>query len=343
MTNSFTLPLAGNNARVEPDAFIATRDITNANNELLKLGLLQNYVFAYHATGPIITQHFEEGIFYYSNATSTQACLWRIPAISANHKTIKITLNGTGTNGTALFTLSNGLSSNTKSFTFNSSKYDQGSITLASISEEFSLLTLQVSNTIQLNYLCIEYLPLSSPLSESRVNAIYMNGFFYPIGDDTFDADQPLSSAIGQQLTNNIRVLQKRPRMLFSASGLNLPESTNPTHGVIRPQKGLTINDLFALKTNFMVWGNYNRLNINYKLVMYVENLTEYDFVFRVFNQEIEIVAGTIPQWIEYNLRTIFNDGDLNYLSMNMIEFNPKSQSIFTNATPILSISFWGA
>ncbi len=76
---------------------------------------------------------------------------------------------------------------------------------------------------------------------------------------------------------------------------------------------------------------------------MYVENLTEYDFVFRVFNQEIEIVAGTIPQWIEYNLRTIFNDGDLNYLSMNMIEFNPKSQSIFTNATPILSISFWGA
>jgi hypothetical protein len=107
--------------------------------------------------------------------------------------------------------------------------------------------------------------------------------------------------------------------MLFSASGLNLPESTNPSHGVIRPQKGLTINDLFALKTNFMVWGNYNRLNINYKLVMYVENLTEYDFVFRVFNQEIEIVAGTIPQWIEYNLRTIFNDGDLNYLSMNMM------------------------
>jgi len=342
MTNSYILPLEGNNAQLEPDAFNSTRDISNLDNQLSKLGKLQNYNFAYLGTGPIITQHFEDGVFYYSGTTRI-ACQWRIPTLSANHKSINITLKGTGTSGNALFTLSNASSSNTKNFVFNSSKYDQGSITLASVSAEYSLLTLTVSGVIQLDYLSVEYLPLTSPLAESKVSAIYMNGFFYPFGDSTFLSNQPLSSAIGQQLINNLRILQRRPRVLFCASGLDLPEATHATHGTIRPQKGLTINDLFALNTNFIVWKNYNRLSSIYKLVMYVENLTEYDFVFKVFNQEITITSGSIPQWVEYDLRVIFNDNNSeNYLSMPLIEFKPKPQSIFTNASPVLSISFWG-
>lgn len=342
MTNSYILPLEGNNAQLEPDAFNSTRDISNLDNQLSKVGKLQNYNFAYLGTGPIITQHFEDGVFYYSGTTRI-ACQWRIPTLSANHKSINITLKGTGTSGNALFTLSNASSSNTKNFVFNSSKYDQGSITLASVSAEYSLLTLTVSGVIQLDYLSVEYLPLTSPLAESKISAIYMNGFFYPFGDSTFLSNQPLSSAIGQQLINNLRILQRRPRVLFCASGLDLPEATHATHGTIRPQKGLTINDLFALNTNFIVWKNYNRLSSIYKLVMYVENLTEYDFVFKIFNQEITITSGSIPQWIEYDLRVIFNDNNNeNYLSMPLIEFKPKPQSIFTNASPVLSISFWG-
>lgn len=342
MTNSYILPLEGNNAQLEPDAFNSTRDISNLDNQLSKVGKLQNYNFAYLGTGPIITQHFEDGVFYYSGTTRI-ACQWRIPTLSANHKSINITLKGTGTSGNALFTLSNASSSNTKNFVFNSSKYDQGSITLASVSAEYSLLTLTVSGVIQLDYLSVEYLPLTSPLAESKVSAIYMNGFFYPFGDSTFLSNQPLSSAIGQQLINNLRILQRRPRVLFCASGLDLPSATSPTFGAIKPQKGLTINDLFALNTNFIVWKNYNRLSSIYKLVMYVENLTEYDFVFKVFNQEITITSGSIPQWVEYDLRVIFNDNNSeNYLSMPLIEFKPKPQSIFTNASPVLSISFGG-
>ena len=132
-----------------------------------------------------------------------------------------------------------------------------------------------------------------------------------------------------QQLINNLRILQRRPRVLFCASGLDLPSATSPTFGAIKPQKGLTINDLFALNTNFIVWKNYNRLSSIYKLVMYVENLTEYDFVFKVFNQEITITSGSIPQWVEYDLRVIFNDNNSeNYLSMPLIEFKPKPQSM---------------
>lgn len=345
MTNSFTVPLAGNNARLEPDAFIAGKDISDLQSQLGKIGRLQNYIHAYHGTGAIITQHFEDGIFYYSSATLREVCRWRIPVISANHKTIKITLKGTGTNGNAIFTLSNNSSAGSKSFTFNSSKYDQGSIALASVSAEYSYLILEVQHTIQIDYLCIEYLPLSSPLAESRVNAVYMNGFFYPCGDDSFDADQPLSSALGQQLINNIRVLQKRPRMLFCASGLDLPESTtSPTFGLVRPQKGLTVNDLFALNTNFISWYNRNRLGFTYKLVMYVQNATAHDFSFSVYNRQITITAGTTAQWLEYDIATIFNadgvDGDL---SMPLIQFSPRMTYFLTNATPILSISFWGA
>lgn len=347
MTNSFSLPLAGNNARVEPDAFITSRDISNADNQLGKIGRLQNYAFAYHATGPIITQHFEDGVFYYSG-TSRVACRWRIPAISANHKTIKITLHGQGTSGNALFTLSNASSSNTKNFAFNSQKFDQGSIALASVTSEYSLLTLTVSGAIQLDYVCIEYLPLSSPLAEIAVDAVYTNGFFYPIGDDSFLADEPLSAGMGQMLTNNIRVLQRRPRMLFSMSGIDLPETTsNPILGkTVRPQKGLTINDIFALNTAFIVWGNYNRLGMIYKVMMYVENFTAYDFSFKIYSQDITITSGTIPQWIEYDLRTIFNQGGIDqFLSMPLIRFNlnPQVGAFFTTASPILSISFWGA
>lgn len=345
MTNSFTLPLAGNSARLEPDAFIAGRDISDLQNQLGKLGRLQNYIHAYHGTGAIITQHFEDGIFYYSSATLRTACRWRIPAISANHKTIKITLKGTGTNGRAIFTLSNNSSTGSKDFTFNSSKYDQGSITLASVSAGYSHLILEVQNTIQLDYVCIEYLPLSSPLAESKVNAVYMNNFFYPFGDDSFDADQPLSSALGQQLINNIRVLQKRPRMLFCASGLDLPETTtSPTFGLVRPQRGLTVNDLFALNTNFISWYNRNRLGFTYKLAMYVQNTTAHDFSFSVYNRQITITAGTTAQWVEYDIATIFNDDGVDGdLSMPLVEFSPKMTYFLTNATPILSISFWGA
>jgi len=142
-----------------------------------------------------------------------------------------------------------------------------------------------------------------------------------------------------------VRVLQKRPRMLFSASGLDLPESTtSPTFGLVRPQKGLTVNDLFALNTSFISWYNRNRLGFTYELVMYVENLTAHDFSFSVYDRQITITAGTTAQWIEYEIATIFNadgvDGDL---SVPLIAFNSKPVSFETNATPILSISFWGA
>ena len=165
MTNSYILPLEGNNAQLEPDAFNATRDISNLDSQLTKLGKLQNYNFAYLGTGSIITQHFEDGVFYYSGTTRI-ACQWRIPTLSANHKSINITLKGNGTSGNALFTLSNASSSNTKNFAFNSSKYDQGSITLASVSAEYSLLTLTVSGVIQLDYLSVEYMRSEEHTSE---------------------------------------------------------------------------------------------------------------------------------------------------------------------------------
>ena len=80
--------------------------------------------------------------------------------------------------------------------------------------------------------------------------------------------------------------------------------------------------------------------------MMYVENFTAYDFSFKIYSQDITITSGTIPQWIEYDLRTIFNqDGIDQFLSMPLIRFNlnPQVGAFFTTASPILSISFWGA
>jgi len=77
---------------------------------------------------------------------------------------------------------------------------------------------------------------------------------------------------------------------------------------------------------------------------MNFENLNSHDFSFSVYNRQITITAGTTAQWIEYDIATIFNadgvDGDL---SMPLIEFSPRMTYFLTNASPILSISFWGA
>ena len=88
----------------------------------------------------------------------------------------------------------------------------------------------------------------------------------------------------------------------------------------------------------------FRSLNVVYKVMMYVENLTAYDFSFKIYSQDITITSGTTAQWVEYDLRTIFNqDGIDQFLSMPLITFRPRMTYFLTTASPILSISFWGA
>ena len=83
------------------------------------------------------------------------------------------------------------------------------------------LVQTTVQGHLQVNSICVEALPLSS-VSDGAVYQPNGADYFYPIGDNAFVSDKPLSSAKGRQLLSNLRLLQKRPRMLFTASAIDV-------------------------------------------------------------------------------------------------------------------------
>jgi len=212
---------------------------------------------------------------------------------------------------------------------------------------------LTVVGHLQINSICVETLPLSS-VGDGAVYQPNGADYFYPVGDTTLESDKPLSSAKGRQLLSNLRLLQKRPRSLFCASGIDVNADGGTTNsfnaGSIHPQKTFTYQDLIAMVANIPKWEGSTTLGLNLTIHLYVINPSAYDYVFFIWSGKVTVSAGETGKWLvitgrypaDFNAFLI----DLTY-QLTAFRVNPKLSTDVLNPTlissPIKSISMWGS
>jgi hypothetical protein len=203
------------------------------------------------------------------------------------------------------------------------------------------------------NSICVETLPLSS-VGDGAVYQPNGAGYFYPVGDTTLEIDKPLSSAKGMQLLSNLRLLQKRPRSLFCASGIDVNAdngaSNNLGAGSIHPQKTFTYQDLIAMVANIPKWEGSTTLGLNLTIHLYVVNPSAYDYIFFIWSGKVTVSAGETGKWLVITGRYPADFSafliDLTY-QLTAFRVNPKLSADILNPTlissPIKSISMWGS
>jgi hypothetical protein len=355
MTNSILDPIIS----LDPFVYVSGREISNDAAALANIGKMQNFLHANYGAGVVIEQNFDDGVFYYNSASPKLACFWRIPVVSVNHKTFRVNINAradTGLNFVSIkFTA--GASNSTLSFTLTPSvtAWYSGNATLASISNstQYIDVELTVSGHLQVNSICVETLPLSS-VGDGAVYQPNGSDYFYPVGDTTLESDKPLSSAKGRQLLSNLRLLQKRPRSLFCASGIDVNADGGTTNsfntGSIHPQKTFTYQDLIAMVANIPKWEGSTTLGLNLTIHLYVVNPSAYDYVFFIWSGKVTVSAGETGKWLVITGRYPADFGafliDLTY-QLTAFRVNPKLSADILNPTlissPIKSISMWGS
>jgi hypothetical protein len=355
MTNSILNPIVS----LDPFVYVSGKEISNDADALVNLGKMQNYLHANYGAGVMIEQKFDEGILFYNSSTPKIACYWRMPVISTAHKSFQITVNAqahTGLNYVYVI-ITSGASTATLTFnlTPSTTAYYQGSITFASISNStsFMLVQMTVQGHLQVNSICVEALPLSS-VSDGAVYQPNGSDYFYPIGDDAFISDKPLSSAKGRQLLSNLRLLQKRPRMLFCASAIDVNADGGTTNtfngGSIHPQKTFSYQDLIAMTPNLPQWEGAVTLGLKLNIHLYVINPTAYDYEFYLWSNKIVVEAGETGKWLailvdypsSFDAFLVNLTYRLRPLRINpLMSIDPLDPTLISS--PIQSISIWGA
>ena len=355
MTNSILNPIVS----LDPFLYVSGKEISNDADALVNLGKMQNYLHANYGAGVMIEQKFDEGILYYNSSTPKIACYWRIPTISTAHRSFQITVNAqahTGLNYVYVIITSGASTATlTLNLTPSTTAYYQGSITFASIanSTSFMLVQMTVQGHLQVNSICVEALPLSS-VSDGAVYQPNGSDYFYPIGDDAFISDKPLSSAKGRQLLSNLRLLQKRPRMLFCASAIDVNADGGTTNtfngGSIHPQKTFSYQDLIAMTPNLPQWEGAVTLGLKLNIHLYVINPTAYDYEFYLWSNKIVVEAGETGKWLailadypsSFDAFLVNLTYRLRPLRINpLMSIDPLDPTLISS--PIQSISIWGA
>jgi hypothetical protein len=215
------------------------------------------------------------------------------------------------------------------------------------------LVQMTVQGHLQVNSICVEALPLSS-VSDGAVYQPNGSDYFYPIGDDSFISDKPLSSAKGRQLLSNLRLLQKRPRMLFCASAIDVNADGGTTNtfngGSIHPQKTFSYQDLIAMTPNLPQWEGAVTLGLKLNIHLYVINPTAYDYEFYLWSNKIVVEAGETGKWLailvdypsSFDAFLVNLTYRLRPLRINpLMSIDPLDPTLISS--PIQSISIWGA
>ncbi len=356
MTNSILDPIIS----LDPFVYVSGREISNDAGALTNIGKMQNFLHANYGAGVVIEQNFDDGVFFYQADASKLACFWRIPVVSVNHKAFRVNINaksGAGLTNLISVKFTAGANDVSASFTLTPSvtAWYSGSATLGSISNavQYIDVELRVSGHLQVNSICVETLPLSS-VGDGAVYQPNGAGYFYPVGDTTLEIDKPLSSAKGMQLLSNLRLLQKRPRSLFCASGIDVNAdngaSNNLGAGSIHPQKTFTYQDLIAMVANIPKWEGSTTLGLNLTIHLYVVNPSAYDYIFFIWSGKVTVSAGETGKWLVITGRYPADFSafliDLTY-QLTAFRVNPKLSADILNPTlissPIKSISMWGS
>lgn len=233
MSNSYT----SSPTLVDPGRVTASRTIRTT--EISRLGDLSNYCFATGGTSNVLSQTWDDSCFRQDDSSAfISMCEWYIPSISSSHQSLNIVLSawcGTA-GGTARFVLDYGTATYTTDITITdtsrySSSFNTGTITLTSTQNEFAAkLTMAVKapsgDEVEVLGVMANWVALSSPLPTGEL--FHTLSRYTPQGINRLGADLPLSARFGVEMLENINTLRRRPRVLFSWSGVEGVSSGDP-------------------------------------------------------------------------------------------------------------------
>lgn len=364
MANGYILPIQGNEAYVDSNAYITGRDITYES--LVANGQLINYSHAFLSTGPVICEQYNAGICFYNSATYRTIARWRVPNISSFHRNFRITTVARGGNGGVngnirwSITYSGGTSTinHTPINTVNYAYCNQLNLGLTSANTfNYFEVALSVQNRVDIQSVMVELLPLASPITgttATNYECKAVTNTFYPMGDLMFTADKPLSSSLARQMSDNITTLTRRQRLIYNHSGLDMgyDSTTNSFNAyTVQPQKGLLwegdISNIARGDVLCPYWFNSENFDVHFKLDLYVEANKP---LFRLYflDEEINIYPLTTTKWLSYYIKynaSRFDDIVSSSMGTPLIRIAflpmyPDTEPV--NATPILSMSLWG-
>jgi len=249
MSNSYT----SSPTLVDPGRVTASRTIRST--EISRLGDLSNYCFATGGTSNVLSQTWDDSCFRQDgSAAFTPMCEWYIPAMSSSHQSLKIVLSawcGTA-GGTARFTLDYGSASYSTDITITdtsrySSSFNTGTISVTSTQNEFAAkLTMSVKapsgDEVEVLGVMANWVALSSPLPTGEL--FHTLSRYTPQGINRLAADFPLSARFGVEMLENINTLRRRPRVLFSWSGVEGVSSGDPIADAGAAPRGVGSGDL---------------------------------------------------------------------------------------------------
>ena len=370
MTNSYTLPVEGNDAFVNTDAFVATKQITSEG--LSRIAPLQNYAHAYTCVGPVINQYFPDGVLYHNTSGSFRAGVlrYRVPLLSSFHYGYRVLLRYstnavlpsvrwkvTSQNGTVTY------HTHTLSLTGGLSVIGYSSLTISQSTDSslaYKTMELEINGTICIHSVYCDRTPLSSPLSGISSGIRGSDGTaraFIPLSDDTFGSERAVSANYLHYIADNLEALSNRPRHLFSMSGINVGYDavTNPFSAITtRPQTNLLWRDLHNLGSVLVGMPyllNPDRKPFKFIVHLYLQSQTT-DFTLTLNGNDILISAGD-SGWKTYTFNYNYNypfvkpretfDGITP--KQNLIMTSPdllRSNGYRCDSTPIQAISVFG-
>jgi hypothetical protein len=234
MSNSYT----SSPTLVNPGRVTAARTIRAT--EISRLGDLSNYCFAMGGTSNVLSQAWDDSTFRQDDSSAfVSMCQWYIPALSSSHQSLNIVLSAwcNTAGGEARFVLDyGGGNTYTTDITITdtsrySSGFNTGTITLTSTQNEFAaVLTMgvraPVGDEVEVLSVMAYWSSLPSPLPTGQL--FHTLSAYNPQGINRLAADLPLSARFGVEMLENINTLRRRPRVLFSWSGVEGVSSGDP-------------------------------------------------------------------------------------------------------------------
>jgi hypothetical protein len=206
-----------------------------------RLGDLSNYCFATGGTSNVLSQAWDDSTFRQDDSSAfISMCQWYIPALSSSHQSLNIVLSAWSNTagGQARFVLDyGGGNTYTTDITITdtsrySSGFNTGSIAVTSTQNEFAaVLTMgvkaPVGDEVEILSVMANWSSLSSPLPTGEL--FHTLSRYTPQGINRLAADLPLSARFGVEMLENINTLRRRPRVLFSWSGVEGVSSDLPS------------------------------------------------------------------------------------------------------------------
>jgi len=281
MSNTFSIPPDVPNI----NTLVAGQEI--ASTTLQRVGKLSNYSHAYGGTGNCVSQYFDDNTLASTSTSSTVACRWVVPTLSSKHKTMDFAIDAYVSGGSGTITLEIDDGSTTSSVnitvTSTSSNYSSASLTHTGTTANPTIeLTLKVtapaSNEIRIQSFTAYWLPLGAPLAAGISTTASASNVITPMGVNRLGANNALSSRAGLNLRENITTLRRRPRPIWTWSGIYNASSLSAN--AAQGPKALGVGDIATFHVApLYVGAERDSVTKEINIAAYVQGLTGSDTI----------------------------------------------------------------